>query len=183
MKVEQLRQMLANLRPVFEAAGARGVSGDLAALADGLAAFEGMTVAALLNLAESGRKPPPEPKPPREKKPPAPKAPKADPEACHREIADLYARAKEPAVTEEVVAAAVGRLKGLKKPDQVAVAAGIGVPAGKKTGPQLLEAIRARILDRQGATIRSELLDRPIPTIEETNPVNVGTFSSHTANS
>lgn len=164
MKVEQLRQMLANLRPVFEAAGARGVAGDLSTLVDGLASFEGLTVAAFLKLAEAGRKPPPAPKPPREKKATAPKPPKVKPEECRREIADLYARAKDPAVTEQVVAAAIERLKGLKKVEQVSVATEIGVSAGKKTSAQLLDAIRLRILDRQGATIRSELLDRPTST-------------------
>lgn len=160
MNVNQLRDTLSQLTTLLRAAGARQSTLDgLTEFVEATAPFGDLTVKAFVKLAEVGRSPPPP------KSPPSAKA-RADPTALAAEVKDLYERAADPAVTEQQVRAACARLSALAKDALVRLADGIelfGMKAKKKD--DIVAAITNRLLDRKGAAIRRQLIDRPVGAI------------------
>lgn len=172
MKVADLRQHLADLARLMEATGAKAVAADLVAIQEGLAPFNESPLkgfAEFLVRAEAYSRGEVPVAPPSRKRatsggrPPSTKAPPVDVEALVQEAKDLYARAADPAVTAEAVEALAGRLKAPKKDDLVRVAEGVGLVGMKaKAKDKIVEAIRARILDRKGAAVRVGINHRPM---------------------
>jgi hypothetical protein len=118
--------------------------------------FDNESLKAFVKLAEVGRNPPTAV--PKTKG----KTKVGDPEAIAAEVKDLYERAAEPAVTEERMREACDKLGGLSKDGLVRLADAIGLfgMKSKKKDGIVLE-ITNRLLDRKGAVIRKELINRP----------------------
>jgi hypothetical protein len=154
--VQELRETLTRLVGLLDAAGAKAATTrDLTEFVESTAPFGDLTLKAFVKLAEAGRMPPPP-------KSQAAGKTKADPSAVLSEVRDLYERAADPTVTEDQVRAACGRLSALAKDALVRLADGIellGMKAKKKD--DIVAAITSRLLDRKGAAIRRQLIDRP----------------------
>lgn len=160
MTIHELRETLGKLYALLQAADAK------AATLKGLAEFIELTqefgdlnLKAFVKLADTGRNPP---APPTGGRGGSSRGVTADPAAVSAELADLYARAADPAVTEEQVRAACAKLGGLKKDGLLSVAAGVGIEGmkSKKVG-EIADAITSRLVERKGAAIRGQLIHRP----------------------
>jgi hypothetical protein len=156
MTVQDLRETLTQLVALLQAADAKAATTrGLTEFVAETASFGDLTLKAFVKLAEAGRSP----AAPKAK---SPTKAKADPAALTAEVTDLYARAADSAVTEDLIRAACGRLATLAKDALVRVADGIelsGMKAKKKD--DIVAAITNRLLDRKGAAIRRGLIDRP----------------------
>lgn len=168
MNVADLRQHLADLGKLMASSGAKPVAADLAAICDGLAPFEWVSLkdfAAFLVRADAysrGEVPVVPPKKARKVAGPTQVAPDVDVEAICREMRDLYDRAADPTTTAAIVDGTIGKLNGLKKDDLIQVAAAIELKVAKsKKAGDIIAAIRQRVIARKGATQRAGLLDRP----------------------
>ncbi len=169
MTVADLQRVLQQVGRMVEAAGAKaGASAELDGFAAALDRFKERPLKGFAELVgrmdESGAV---APKSGKTKAAPA-RVPAADPQALAGEVRLLYDRAADPATTEAEVTALSERLGGLTIPGlkQVAAAIGFTVPSKLKTKVDIVGGIRHRIMDRRGASIRSQLGDRPsgVPT-------------------
>jgi hypothetical protein len=172
MKVADLQQHLADLGRMLEAAGAKSVATDLAAIQKGLSPFRELPLkgfADFLVRAEAyragGEVPPVAPKSGGKGKGAAAKAAAKpalpDAAALAQEVRSLYDRAADPAVTAEQIDALGGRLAGLTKDGLVAVAEAIDMRGMKsKKKDEILAAIQNRIRTRKGATQKVGMIDR-----------------------
>jgi hypothetical protein len=156
MTVQDLRDTLTQLVGLLQAADAKAATTrGLTEFVAETASFGDLTLKAFVKLAEAGR-------PPAAPKAKSPTKAKADPAALAAEVTDMYERAANPAVTEDLIRTACGRLGALTKDPLVRLADGIelfGMKAKKKD--DIVAAITERLLDRKGAAIRRGLIDRP----------------------
>lgn len=171
MTVREFRETLAQLVRLLEAADAKKatVTG-LAEFIEATTTFGDLTLKAFVKLAEAGRTPA-APKPSPTRKPRA----TADAAGIAAEVKDLYDRAGEAGVTEEQIRAACGRLAPVDKDSLVALANEIGLVGMKsRTKPQIVAGITERLLDRKGAAIRRQLIDRPDTADADGVPASAG---------
>lgn len=164
MTVADLRAYFAGLRAALEAAGAKGVAADLAAVETGLSPFAGLPVRqfadflARCDAFSRGEVPVAPPK--ATKRPATPKAPKAmpaDAEAVLAKVRQLYDRAIQPDMTEARITEELAPLLDpLSKDALVAIAEQFQTPGlNRRSKATVAEAIRDKITDRRGAYIRS----------------------------
>jgi hypothetical protein len=160
--VQELRDTLSKLVELLQAADAKAATTrDLTEFVDATKSFEDLTLKAFVKLAEAGRAP--KNSDPLTTKPRPGKAGQADPAALSAEVTGLYERAAEADVTEEGIRAACGQLGSLKKDALVKLAEGIGLHGMKaKKLTDIAGAITARLLDRKGAAVRGQLIERPV---------------------
>lgn len=161
MTVNDLRETLTKLVELLRAADSK--AGTVNGLSEFVTLTEGfgeLKLKEFVKLAEAG------------KNPPAPRPPATwgggggrqtvSADAVATELADLYARAADPAVTEDQVRAACGKLTALKKEDVVKVAEGVGLEGMKsKKKDDIIAAVTSRLVERKGAAIRGQLIHRP----------------------
>jgi hypothetical protein len=133
------------------------------------ATFGDLTLKAFVKLAETGRTP---------KLTTTPQTRNTskqtvDATAIVIEIKNLYDHAGESTVTEEQIKSESNRLNSLKKPELVKLADSIELSGmkSKKIG-EIISGITNRILDRKGAAVRRQLIDRPQGNYA-TNPTGV----------
>ncbi len=159
MTVQELRETLIRLVDLLRASDAKASTlKELSEFVESAADFGDLSLKAFVKLAEAGRTPPKSATP---KNQPSAKT-AADPTALAQEIKNLYESAGDPAVAEEQIRATCGRLTPLKKDALVTVAEGIGLEGMKsKLKGDIVAAVTARLLDRKGAAIRSQLIGRP----------------------
>jgi len=160
--VQELRETLTRLVELLQAADAKAATTKgLTEFVELTAGFDDLTLKAFVRLAEVGQNPPT----PKATATPKPKSGgKSDREALAAEIRGLYERVADPAVTEEQLRTACGRLGPLAKDALVRVAEGVGLQGMKaKTKNDIVAAITGRLLERKEAAIRRHLVDRPPP--------------------
>ena len=171
MTVQDLRETLTQLVRLLEAADAKkGTVTGLNEFIEATSGFGDLNLKAFVKLAEVGRTPP-------APRPPAPRrgGAKVDPAAVMAEVRALYERAAEPNVTEEQVRAACDRLGGLTKGKLVELADSIGlVGMNAKKKDEIVAGITNRVVDRKGAAIRRQLIDRPVSADGVDEPVVMG---------
>jgi hypothetical protein len=174
MRVADLQRHLADLARLLESAGVKKeVVGDLNAIRDGLAPFLDLPLrgfADFLTRAEAYRRggevPVAAPKTTARKAGgrAAAAGPAVDVQAVARQVRQLYDQAADLSTTEAGIDAVLARLEPLDKKGLVAVADAIELKGvGSKTKPQIVAAIRQRIVARKGSSQRVGLLDRPVP--------------------
>jgi hypothetical protein len=160
--VQELRDTLSKLVELLQATDAKAATTrDLTEFVEATKPFGDLTLKAFVKLAEAGRAPKSADPPPTPKPRPG-KAVQTDPTALSAEVTRLYERAAEVDVTEEKIRAACGRLSSLKKDALVQLAEGIGLHGMKaKKVSDIADAVTARLLDRKGAAVRGQLIERP----------------------
>lgn len=165
MTVGDLRQHLAALGRLLEASGAKSVGSELQTVGDKLAPFQNVSLVAFSDFlvrAEAfsrGEVPIVVPRP-AQRGPGKQPSPGIEPLA--REAEDIYERSATPDVTVEQIESFLARLAPLAKSGLITIAERIGLKGmGSKTKPDIQAAIRRRIQDRKGASIRATMGDRP----------------------
>jgi hypothetical protein len=158
--VQDLRDTLTRLVELLQAADAKpATTRGLTEFVERTAGFRELSLKAFVNLAEAGWTP-------STVKVPSGKRTSgrtgADPAVVAAEVKDLYERAADLSVTEDQVRTACGRLAALSKDSLVHLADDIGLHGmkAKKKG-DIVAGITNRVLDRKGAAIRRQLIDRP----------------------
>ena len=160
MTVADLQSTLRELGRLLDAAGvAKGRSGALTAFADGLEKYRGQTLAAFTGLLE--RLDPDGAVRPKGKAGGAARAATADVGAVAREARFIYDHAANTDISEDRLGRLVATMEKLKKPELIQVAEAIELAGmAAKTMPVTRDAIRRRLEERIGSTIRRQL-DRP----------------------
>ncbi|MDB5307176.1 MAG: hypothetical protein JWO38_1378 [Gemmataceae bacterium] len=158
MTVQELRETLTRLVGLLQATDAKAATTrGLSEFVEATAPFGDLSLKAFVKLAEAGRTPP-TPKPG-----PAGKS-KLDPAAVAAEVKNLYDRAADPAVTEEQMRLSCGKLGSLTKEALVRLAESIQLYGMKtKNKGDIVADITHQLVDRKGAAIRRQLMDRPSP--------------------
>jgi hypothetical protein len=163
--VRELRETLTRLTGLLQAADAKAATvKGLTEFVESITAFDDLSLKEFAKLAEAARAPA-DAKPTGGRKSSGAKT-TADAGAVSQEVTSLYERAAEPAVTEEQIREACGKLGTFKKDALVNLSEGIGL-FGMKAKPKddIISAVTARLLDRKGAAIRRQLIDRPPPSV------------------
>jgi hypothetical protein len=164
MNVAHLRQHLDELARLLDLAdGGKKVVGDLRAITEGLAPFDGQTLpqfAGFLARAHgydtTGKLTAPA-KPAR-----APRAakPKADPAELARLIRELYDRSGDRSLPMEEIEAGLQPLAGLPKAGLTTVCQALEIrPVSKWKLDDYRAAIRQRVLDRRSAAQRAAMIE------------------------
>jgi hypothetical protein len=166
MTVKELNETLTQLVALLQAANAK--SATITGLNEFIIStqtFGDLNLKAFVKLAETGRTPAATASPTRSLGKQT-----VDTNALAADIVNLYQRAGEPAVTEEQIRTAGGRLTSLKKDGLLKLAEAIGLLGMKsKTVKEIAAVITNRLLDRKGASIRGQLIARP-ETHQGTHP-------------
>jgi hypothetical protein len=159
--VQELRDTLVRLIALLEAADAKAATTrGLSEFVEATAGFGELSLKAFVGLAEKGRTPAAE-KTAGSLRAKSTKGGK-DPVAIAAEVKDLYERAADPNVSEEQVRTACGQLGALTKDGLVKLADDIGLLGMKaKKKDDIVAGITHRLLDRKGAAIRKQLINRP----------------------
>jgi hypothetical protein len=156
MTVQELRETLTQLVGLLQAADAKAATTrGLTEFIEATGPFGDLSLKAFVKLAEAGRTPlPPRPGPGGKGR--------TDPAELAADVKSLYDRAADPTVTEDQVRAACAKLGGLTKEALVRLADSIELFGMKsKTKGGVVADITHRVLDRKGAAIRRQLIDRP----------------------
>jgi hypothetical protein len=157
MTVNQLNATLMQLLSLLQAADAKkGTIDGLNEFIECTASFGEMKIKEFVKFAEAGRSPA------AEKLPRSGGKQTVDAQSVIQSLKNLYDRAAEPAVDETQIKSECAKLDALKKNDLASLAEGIGLSGMKsKSKAEIISIIFHRILERNGAAVRSKLIDRP----------------------
>jgi hypothetical protein len=159
--VQELRDTLTKFVELLKAADAKvATTRALTEFVEQARPFDDLKLGDFVKLAEKGRNPP---------QPSAPAArprqsggQSADPGTLAAEVKGLYDSAGDERVTEGAIREACGRLSALKKDGLIVVAEAIGLAGMQsKKKDEIVTQITNRLLERKGAAIRGQLIDRP----------------------
>jgi hypothetical protein len=146
MNVADLQEYFHNLGLFVNKSGGAKLTADLDDLQRSLAPFAAMTVKEFADFL-TGKQPPVKAAKPAKVKPNA--------EDLANHVRRLYDTINEPTVNNESVETVLGQLDKLTVADLKVVAGKIEYRVSKEKKPQIIEAIRNRILGRRGAHQRA----------------------------
>jgi hypothetical protein len=160
--IDQLRETLRQLNRLLEAADAKkATTVGLTEFIEATAPFGELSIKAFVTLAEAGRTPPSDRTSVSPRRGATTKT-KVDFTVLAGVLKNLYDRAAEPDVNEEQIRTACAQLGALTKGQLVQIAEGVGLAGMKsKKKDELVAEITRRLIERKGAAIRRQLVDRP----------------------
>ena len=159
MTVKELNETLTQLVALLKAANAKATTMQgLSEFIESTATFSDLNLKAFVKLAEAGRNPPVSVSTSTRNSTKV----TADTNAIASEVVNLYHRAGEQSVTEEQIRKACDKLASFKKDGLLKLAEGIELLGMKnKTIKDIVAGITNRLLERKGAAIRGQLIQRP----------------------